>query len=412
MPRDTLLRFLLQLWLLFCALFGALIIAGIRGYSLWSGSALAALLAALPWCFFESLTPLPSLCLMLLVLGIFALLRKANPLPLAYGGLLGGWAWSFFLLLLPLVPLGWVLAGSAVLIVLSLCLLWKVDSRPAGLEMPDLRQKGLLALWLSPILILLLLLGWNGWLFVHKGEYAPMVVLFTGLASLLCLGLLYALLRAAQFRVETLLDKQFQQELESFMQVIRSQRHDFNFHVQALSGMLEAERYDECRDYMQSLVKNVHDLNQVLPLYHPAISAMFNAFQEMAFRNKINMELRIENDLMRLPCTVLEVNTIMSNLLQNAIDETSRLPASQRWIRVLVVKRGAKNVIKISNPHHLTEEDFRHAFEAGHTTKQGHQGIGLSTVKRLVLRCKGSIHAEFEEGVVHFIVQLPIPLDA
>lgn len=412
MPQDTLFRFLLQLWLLFCALFGALTLVGIRGYSLWSGSGLGALLSALPWCFFEGLTPLPSLALMLLVLGVFALFRKAAPLPLAYGALLGGWLWSYSLLLLPLVPVGWVLAGSAVLLVLSLCLLQKGDSRLGGLEMPDIRQKGMLALWLSPVLILLLLLGWNGWLFVHEGEYAPMVVVFTGLVSLLCLSLLYALLRAAQFRVETLLDKQFQQELESFMQVIRSQRHDFNFHVQALSGMLEAERYEECRGYMQSLVKSVSDLNQVLPLHHPAISAMFNAFQEMAYRSDIAMEVRIENDLMRLPCTVLEANTIIGNLLQNAIDETAQLPASQRWIRVLVVKRGAKNVIKISNPHHLTAEDFRHAFEAGHSTKHGHQGIGLSTVKRLVLRCKGSIHTEFEEGVVHFIVQLPIPLDA
>lgn len=195
------------------------------------------------------------------------------------------------------------------------------------------------------------------------------------------------------------------------MQVIRSQRHDFNFHVQALSGMLEAGRYDECHAYMQSLVKSVNHLNQVLPFHHPAISAMFNAFQEMAFRSDIPMEIRIENDLSRLPCTVLEINTIMGNLLQNAIDETVQLPKSQRWIHVLVVKRGAKNVIKVSNPHHLTEEDFRHVFEAGHSTKKGHQGIGLTTVKRLVTRCRGTIHTEFGEGIVHFIVQLPIPLE-
>lgn len=416
MPQDTLLRFLLQLWLLLASLYAGMGAVGAFGRNCWSDGALCALLASLPWCFSETLALPLSLLLLLLSQVILSFLHKIHPLSAACGALFSGCVWTFFLLLLPVMHIVWVLALSALLCALACCLLYKELHRvKPRLEPPDLQQKGILAIWVCMVGVLLLFLLWNGWLLRHESDllpsYAQVFALATALVFCLCMSLLYALLQATQFRVETLLDRQFQQELESFMQVIRSQRHDFNFHVQALSGMLEAGRYDECHAYMQSLVKSVNHLNQVLPFHHPAVSAMFNAFQEMAFRSDIPMEIRIENDLSRLPCTVLEINTIMGNLLQNAIDETVQLPKSQRWIHVLVVKRGAKNVIKVSNPHHLTEEDFRHVFEAGHSTKKGHQGIGLTTVKRLVTRCHGTIHTEFGEGFVHFIVQLPIPLE-
>lgn len=414
MPQDTLLRFFLQLWLLLSSLLSAVTLMKGADKNCWVEAPLSALVCALPWLFLEVFALPVSLVLLVCVQMLFGCLHKTNGLHVCCIILLSGWLWTFFLLLLPLVPVAITLV-LPLLLCLSICLIvWKFHKKEP--DIVDYRQSGILLIWLSTLLVLFLFLLWNGWLIRHGDSFsikdARVLVLVTAIAFSLCLCLLRALLRAAQFKMETLLDRQFQQELESFMQVIRGQRHDFNFHVQALSGMLEAQRYEECHAYMQTLVKSVNHLNQVLPLHHPAVSALFNTFQEIAFRQNIRMELRIENSLARIPCTVLEINTIIGNLLQNAIDETSQLESSQRYIRVLVVKRGAKNVIKVSNPHHLAEEDFRHVFEAGHSTKEGHQGIGLSTVKRLVLRCQGTVHTEFEEGVVHFIVQLPIPLDS
>ena len=56
----------------------------------------------------------------------------------------------------------------------------------------------------------------------------------------------------AMERIEAMIDKQYQTELVNFMQIIRSQRHDFNFHMQAISGMIEGGRYQECRDEASS----------------------------------------------------------------------------------------------------------------------------------------------------------------
>ena len=209
----------------------------------------------------------------------------------------------------------------------------------------------------------------------------------------------------AMERIEAMIDKQYQTELVNFMQIIRSQRHDFNFHMQAISGMIEGGRYQECRDYVRQMAKSTSVMNDMLPLADSAVSAMINSFRELALQKDIRLDVSIHNDLSHFPCSVYETNTIIGNMLQNAIDEVER-NQQDRWIDLLILKRGGDIIIKVTNPCSRPPEAFKDVFRPGYSTKQAHEEIGLTTVSRLVARYSGSVHPEFDDGTISFIVRI------
>lgn len=209
-------------------------------------------------------------------------------------------------------------------------------------------------------------------------------------------------------KIEILVDKEYQEELLNFMHLIRSQRHDFNFHIQAISGMLNNGKYDECENYVKTMVEEISATNEVLPLYHPAVSALLNTFWEIATQKGIRFDIQIYYNLEKLPCTVYEVNKIIGNLIQNALDEVEEDKTNEPWIKVIILKRGGNGVIRVSNKNGKETSDYRNIFKAGYSTKKSHEGIGLTTVQKIVSKYNGAIHVELREDIIDFIAQIPI----
>lgn len=220
---------------------------------------------------------------------------------------------------------------------------------------------------------------------------------------------LWQQVRLFRERIENIIDKEYQSELLNFMRVIRSQRHDFNFHTQTIYGMIENGQYEECKEYVHSMMETVKSTNDILPLYNPATSALLNTFSEMAIQKGLQIEIEIHDNLQFISSSVYETNTIIGNLLQNAIDELELHPENEsRVIKLLIIKRGQNNIIKVSNQCHLSPKEMSRVFMPGFTTKKSHEGLGLANALHIAEKYGGTVYPEFENQTVHFIAKLPI----
>ncbi len=249
---------------------------------------------------------------------------------------------------------------------------------------------------------------WSIFSLTDSDLHIPPVLLFNIVFFLLVCLMLSRLTAEMQEHLENLLGRQYQENLLGFMRLIRSQRHDFNFHMQTVYGMIDKGLYSECSDYIRSMLSIVQSSNDVLPLANPAVSALLSTFQEMALQKGLRLDVEIHDNLGHIPCTVYEINTILGNLIQNAIDELENHTEGSRVISLLIIKRGRSNIIKVSNYCHHVPEDMKEIFSPGYTTKPAHEGLGLANAAHMAEKYQGVVYPEFEGNTIHMIARIPM----
>ena len=203
-------------------------------------------------------------------------------------------------------------------------------------------------------------------------------------------------------------EKQYRDDMQTYMSVVRSQRHDYNFHVQTLHGLLLRKDYGACEKYLEELLQDSVAMNRLLPLKDAAVSALILSFQSRAQQEGISLEITVENDLSQIATNVYETNKIIGNLLQNALDETERLPDRSYGIHLTILKRGEFCIINVANE--TRQGDPMASYQAGASSKSGHEGIGIASIQALAARYGGVVYSRMEGQVIHFVAKIPLRL--
>jgi len=159
---------------------------------------------------------------------------------------------------------------------------------------------------------------------------------------------------------------------------------------------------------LDELLKDSIEMNQLLPLADAAISALILSFRSKALQRGIQMEILIENDLSQIATNVYETNKIIGNLLQNAIDETEKLTDKSYGIKLSILKRGEFCIISVSN--RTRDGKPMATYQVGHSSKEGHEGIGISSIQALASRYGGVVYSRMEEDIIFFVAKLPLRL--
>lgn len=241
-----------------------------------------------------------------------------------------------------------------------------------------------------------------------RSNFRIILVFLSIIISSLILFYLRANIQYKKRLKELLSDSQHQKEILSYYNVIRSQRHDFNFHLNAIYALINDKNYLDCKRYIEDIVKDAGYINELLPLYHPIIGAMLNTFKEVANQNGIQVNYFIYDNLKSMPCSVYEMNKILGNLIQNAIDELKEKNENNPKIDVDISKERGSIIVKVTNSTSLLENEIKNIFKVGYTTKRQHEGLGLPMVQKILNKYNGIIYSEILDKEISFIVRIPI----
>ncbi|MGC5324821.1 sensor histidine kinase [Brevibacillus sp. SYSU BS000544] len=211
-------------------------------------------------------------------------------------------------------------------------------------------------------------------------------------------------------RVETETQTPYLQNIDDLLTSIRSIKHDAVNHYTAINGMLQFGSYELATDYVNQLNNEATNIITVVDdVKNPAVSALLHSKMAVCIANRIDMCITVTSVSQLKYMKSSELILILGNLVDNSIRATLEELEENRFIRIEWSQLGRKQQITIENSGPCIPEDvLPHIFDLSYSTKpSGNGGSGLSIVKRIVERYKGSIIITSKDGVTRVCIQLP-----
>lgn len=191
-----------------------------------------------------------------------------------------------------------------------------------------------------------------------------------------------------------------QQRYQNSMRTI----HDAKRHVRALESLIQSDHLAEAQQYKESLFQKLNELQPSIQCDNPLLSAILNHVFLKAEQRHIALKMDLQGEEQLSMLAGVDLTTIVSNLLDNAVDAVLELPEEQRYIHFAVAFQMGEIMIHVENP---TKNDLKREGNTVVSTKEGHFGLGLKNVEMVVKKYKGDFKIHVKDG--NFVVAITIP---
>ena len=192
---------------------------------------------------------------------------------------------------------------------------------------------------------------------------------------------------------------------------LRAQEHEFANRLHVLSVLLTLGEHDQALGYLTEIsefsIAQAEDLrSRISP---PVVAALLLAKVTIAAEQGIRVEVTKDSHLDRPDADPRALQTIIGNLVDNAIEALGR-QCGPRAVTVHLDDHDGVRIVVADNGPGIDGPDVERVFQDGYTTRTGdsgtRRGLGLALVHRIVHRAGGSISVAPGPGA-RFEVRLP-----
>ncbi|PKM57810.1 MAG: hypothetical protein CVU98_04270 [Firmicutes bacterium HGW-Firmicutes-3] len=186
--------------------------------------------------------------------------------------------------------------------------------------------------------------------------------------------------------------------IEELMGEIRARQHEYDNHIQCIQMLLNSEENTQKKiEEMSAYVEDVDmgkDLGNLAKLDNKLLAGFIYSKKKVIESHDLQMDIDINNYLMKTKLKPYMVIEIIGTLLDNAMEATT----SGCRIKLGLYKEEGMNVIEVINEHSYLKSDWiNKMFDKGFSTKSGdhlHRGYGLYNLARIVKKNGGHYSAE------------------
>ncbi|MGP1909702.1 sensor histidine kinase [Metabacillus sp. JX24] len=204
-----------------------------------------------------------------------------------------------------------------------------------------------------------------------------------------------------------------QAHLNETFKAVRSERHDFLKHVAALHFLLEHEKQEEAKTYLDDLVGEYEQTNLSIKGERGIVAGMLHQQYTRAKTAGITLVYDLDLPVSALPFPDRHIVALAGNLLSNSIDAAEEWQAArgkQAEVSMQLYKKSGLYLLTIKNatlplPLNIVDRLFE---VDGLTTKGGeHVGLGTKIAKDIVHKHGG--YLDFIHKDEQFTVKIKIP---
>ena len=204
--------------------------------------------------------------------------------------------------------------------------------------------------------------------------------------------------RVAAFQNE-ILQKHYL-EVENMYAKMRGWRHDYRNHIQTMKVHASNGEYAEIDKYLDMLDEDLTHVETVVRTGNRMADAILNSKLSLAMEKQIRVKAEAQIP-MSLTISELDLCTVISNLLDNAIDACMELPVEERLIRIYMEMKGNYLYFSIINTAGGKKK------QSFLTTKGDGHGFGLSRIDGIVKKYGGYVKRASEDESFSTEVLLP-----
>lgn len=202
-----------------------------------------------------------------------------------------------------------------------------------------------------------------------------------------------------------LITKQYN-EIENIYREMRAWRHDYHNHIQTMKAYLELGKYEDMKQYLNDLDKDLTSIDNVLKTGNIMVDAILNTKLSLAINQGININAKATVPS-KLRVSDIDLSVIIGNLMDNAMEAAIKLENPEdRFIRVYI--REMKEQLYISVTNSVGGEVKKTGLGYISTKLAKNHGFGLKRVDSIVAKYNGFINRQNEESVFATEIMLPL----
>lgn len=191
-------------------------------------------------------------------------------------------------------------------------------------------------------------------------------------------------------------------DMELMMEKNRIQTHDMKHHLLVLREYGQEKQWDSLMSYLNELSEDILAKKKTGWTQIGILDTILEQKKEKAESEGIEFSIQADR-IGALPFSDLEICTLFSNLLDNAIEACEKIEGNRRWIEIQITRKSGMLYLTISNSikDRPSEQEGKLI-----TNKQNHQlhGYGIKSVQKIVRKYEGDFSYQIRES--EFIVTI------
>ncbi|MCL2052216.1 MAG: GHKL domain-containing protein [Lachnospiraceae bacterium] len=185
----------------------------------------------------------------------------------------------------------------------------------------------------------------------------------------------------------------------------RKKTHEFNARLMCIEALVKKEKYEELKQYVDSIYNNLQDSPTYINTKNAIIDAVLNVkFEEIAAKN-IAFLFEV-NDLAKIKLCDEDIVVILTNLLNNAIEACDKC-AGKKVIKLRFFIKGNDIIIAVKNTYENDIIIKEGKFLTTKTVDIEEHGLGIINIIDTIKKYNGKYVIRHEANEFLFSIVIP-----
>jgi len=190
------------------------------------------------------------------------------------------------------------------------------------------------------------------------------------------------------FKLQTANQVQMYHSISSNLDILRRKTHEYQNQITCFGRLIYDEKYTEAKSYLEKISTETAEYYDHIDTNNVIVNAILNTKYREAREENILFVFKF-NDLAELKIEDTDIVILLSNLINNAIEATTKC-LSNRIIKIKLEIEGTDTIIAVSNFHENKLIEKGNTFATTKPTAPDNHGIGLRNIIDVVKKYHGS----------------------